>query len=775
MRAQSQIRRTLGAAEAVGRVAAILSEEEFASRRSVGRRICEEFDFRDGLGRLQVAGCLKALAALAQRSERIVLPPAGPGVPGGGRPALLADGAQLAAQVPERLEQVRELVIQPVGDRARRRVWNTLIASHHRQGVTTFAGAQMRYLVDSAHGWLGALGFAAAALRLAARERWMAWSDEQRRAHLNHAVVGLSRFLIRAGCANPASHVLGRVLRRLPRDYAERYGYRPWLVETFVAEGWRGTSLLAANFVRIGRTAGRGRQDRGNRRAAGEKTIYMYELQPRWRRRLGLPRVDPAPRLEPGEGLAGAVWARNEFGGAVVGDRRLTARLVRSAELLAECPGRSLSGSPRSDAAAVDGYYRLIEQPEGGKVTVAGILSAHRERSVQRMRGQSAVLCIQDGSDLRYATRPGCTGLEVIGRNQTASKTKGLHLHLTLAVTAQGLPLGVLRCGFGTPSKAEGGKSRRWIDGCRDIAAAADELPRRTRVIAVMDREADFFDLFDEQRREGRVDILVRAKHDRNLGRKDGKLFAAMAGGAADGRVEVGIAGLVARPKSSRKRARPARLQRLATCEVRYRQLTLPATRKDAAPVSMQGVHIVEINPPPGEEAVQWHLLTSMEVGSAAAAKEVVRHYLQRWKVEEFFRVLKSGCRVEQLAFRTAGRLQRAIAIKSVIAWRLMVMTLLGRQVPDCDPGLMFSEHELAFLAIHAREWGLPAPASLGAAVQLVAHLGGYRARKHDPPPGNQLMWYGYDRLSGMALAYRLIDKHAGIVGNQRQSQHTSS
>ena len=121
------------------------------------------------------------------------------------------------------------------------------------------------------------------------------------------------------------------------------------------------------------------------------------------------------------------------------------------------------------------------------------------------MRGQRTVLCIQDGSDLNFATRPGCEGLEVIGRNQTRSQTLGLHLHLTLAVNEKGLPLGVLRCGFGTP--AQGGKSRRWIDGYRDIAEFAQELPRRTRVIVVVDREGDFFELFDEQRRAGRVEI----------------------------------------------------------------------------------------------------------------------------------------------------------------------------------------------------------------------------------------------------------------------------
>ena len=137
------------------------------------------------------------------------------------------------------------------------------------------------------------------------------------------------------------------------------------------------------------------------------------------------------------------------------------------------------------------------------------------------------VLCIQDGTDLNFATRPGCEGLSIIGRNQTSAETLGLHLHLTLAVSGAGLPLGVLRCGFDEPAQGEGesehgakdNKMQRWLEGLRDVAGAASQLGTRTRVISVMDREADFFELFDEQRQMGGgVDVLVRAKHDRRLG-----------------------------------------------------------------------------------------------------------------------------------------------------------------------------------------------------------------------------------------------------------------
>ncbi len=102
-------------------------------------------------------------------------------------------------------------------------VWNTLLHFEHPRRTTTFVGAQVRYLIGSAHDTLGAVGFSAAALRLAPREHWMAWSDEQRDREL-YRVVGLSRFLIRptVQCKNLASHLLGRVLRRLPDDFRAR-------------------------------------------------------------------------------------------------------------------------------------------------------------------------------------------------------------------------------------------------------------------------------------------------------------------------------------------------------------------------------------------------------------------------------------------------------------------------------------------------------------------------------------------------------------------------
>ena len=721
--------------------------------------MCAEFGFQDRRGRFQVAGCLKALRVLEARSEAIVLPPPQTASVRSG-PSLLETPIALPVGVPKRLSEIAELEIVAVSSREERRVWNTLMAREHPHGITTFAGCQMRYLVGSGHGVLGAAGFSAAALRLAARERWMAWDDGQRREHLDR-VVCLSRFLIRPGvaCAYLASHVLGRILRRLPRDFEIRYGYRPWLVETFLEAQYDGASLRAANFVRVGETAGRGRQDRENRWDRPVKSVFMYALCPHWRRCLGVPDVDPFPVLEPGEGLGADVWAMNEFGGAQLGDRRLTARLVKSATLLAAYPGRAISANVESDEAAVNGFYRLIEQPADSEVTVENILAPHRERTVGRMRGQSTVLAIQDGSELNFARRPHSTGLQIIGKNQTSATTLGLHLHATLAVNGDGLPLGVLRLGFDEEGRRKAAaadskrKTRRWLDGFEDTLRATRALTRKTRVISVCDCEADFFELFDAQRRSPGVDLLVRARPDRCLDTEQ-KLFATVSSGPAAGMIEVEIERLGERKKSSE--ACPARTKRLAHCALRFCRATLPATIKGARPVPVSAVHIVECNPPETEDPLQWFLLTTVAVDDAATAAEIIGFYLKRWRIEDFFRVLKSGCRTEFLMFRTADRLQRAIAINAVIAWRIMVMTLLGREVPDCGADLLFTDHELNFLRHYAAKSRLNTPDTLGNAVRLVAHLGGYRGRTHDPEPGNQIMWQGYSTLTKATIGHQI-------------------
>ncbi len=181
----------------------------------------------------------------------------------------------------------------------------------------------------------------------------------------------------------------------------------------------------------------------------------------------------------------------------------------------------------------------------------------------------------------------------------------------------------------------------------------------------------------------------------------------------------------------------------------------------------------LEVEPPGDAPPVEWMLLTSMEVGSVADARRVLAMYLKRWRVEDFFRVLKSGCKVERLGLRTSLRLQRAITMYCVISWRVMTLVQLGREVPELDADVFFTEMELRFLEGYAARVKLPKPSTLGAAILIVAVLGGYQNRTRDGPVGYPIMWRGLERLHLMTLGYEVRDERLSACSHGCSSGFT--
>ena len=718
MHVQNQIKRALSAPEAIEYVSRLLEGEEFFSRTELADFLCEEFGFHDPRGHKQRGGCLKGLRELEAQGWFQLPPPAIH--KGGPSPRRLSEPVTEPEAVPGEVGEVVGLELILVEQESQMRIWNELMLGEHPQGAGPLVGRQVRYLVGSAHGWLGGFGFAAPALQLADRDHWIGWDAAQRRAHL-HAVVGLSRFLIRPSvkCRNLASRLLSMSLERLVEDFQRRYQYRPWLVESFVdTSRVSGASYRAANWMLVGHTKGRGRQDRFSKREKTVKDIYVYALDKDFRDRLGLPQGAGLGPLGPGEGLDGENWATQEFGGAPLGDARLSARLVEIAASKAEKPGRAFTGVAEGDWPKVKAYYRLIDHPDAEAVSMPHMLKPHRQRTVRRMQGQRTVLCIQDGSDLDDTSLAQCEGLGVIGTNQTTAQSRGLHLHATLAVAPNGLPLGVLRAQCVAPQLKSPEDDRRswaipieekatfcWIEGLRDTMDLAAHMPQ-TRLINVCDREADFFELFDEQRRNPCVDLLVRANHNRTTTDEPFKLFEAVRQAPLQTKVQVHVPRQSARPKLSKKKARPKRPSRHADLELRYQRIQVrpPKYHSGKDPIDVWVIHAVESAPPEGSEAVEWFLLTTVLLTSPEDAVQCLRWYCLRWRIEDWHRVLKSGCGIEQIAHHTAERIGRAIAINLVVAWRIMLMTLLGRQTPELAPEVLFSDIELQVLRAYAKK-----------------------------------------------------------------------
>lgn len=716
---QSQIKRTLERPDSIEAVRSILRRGEPGSRSALADVVCRDFGFLDSRGATQNAGCAKALREL-ERDGHFALPAATSRVDARPRSPRRLDAAVAAPrEVPEQAGEVRGLELIKVCKLDELRLWNEMMAREHPQGAGLLVGAQLRYLIGSEHGWLGGLGFGASAIKLGDRDQWIGWDVSQQREHM-HRVIGMSRFLIRPSvrCHNLASMVLGMTLRSVAQDFEDQYKYRPWLVESFVdSDFFAGTCYQATNWVAVGKTKGRGRQDREHHSAKTVKAIYVYPLEADFRARMGVPEPVGLVALQPGQGLDGDAWASQEFGGAVLGDERLSERLVDSARMQAAQPGQAFCAVAKGDWPATKGYYRFIDQSDDSLTTVAAILAPHRQCTVQRMKAHSTVLCIQDGTGLNFSGLAQCEGLGSIGSNQTGASSAGLHLHSTFVVTTEGLPLGLLDAQFHAPVgrvaddkrasadiPIEEKKTFDWIHALRDCVALAPQIPD-TQMVCVMDREADFFELFDEQRNKPRVELLVRAKHNRKT-QADLTLFDAVRQSPLKSQFLLPVKRQSARPKRSKQMARDQVKPRTAQVELRYHPVTLrpPAGHDDKLPITLWVVHVREASPPADTKPVEWFLLTTCKPGDVQDALACVRWYCLRWRIEDWHRVLKSGCAIEALAHKTRTRLERAIAIRLVIGWRIMHMTLLGRTCPELPAEVLFSDIEIEVLAAYAKK-----------------------------------------------------------------------
>jgi len=761
-----------------------LGSGDTLSRTRLATTLCRQFHFRDHRGGLQIFSCLKALRDL-EKEGNFRLPPRQLEIVSHWRARRLPEPVPEPEEVPKSVEEVRglRLVLVDPDDDTAMRTWNELIAREHPQGSRRLVGRQLRYLVASQHGWLGAIGFSASALRLEARDRWIGWTGEQRRMH-QERVVNLSRFLIRPAvqCRNLASRILGECLRRLGTDFEARYGYRPWLVETFVdRDQHAGTCFQAANWERVGQTKGRGRNDRGRRSPESVKDVYAYPLVPDFRRRMGVPR-ECGSYLRPlalEHGLGTTEWAEQEFGTVDFGDKRLRDRLIQIVEDRAKRPDTSYLEAAGGNRGAAKGYYYFIDNPRD-RITPEAILQTHRQRTIERIMSEKLVLVVQDTSDLNFSTRHHTEGLGLIGTNQTGAESSGLKLHSSLALTPDGLPLGVLRsvC-YAEERKGEIGKQSigrpieekktfRWLEGYRDCVEVAKKTPH-TRLLTVMDREGDILELFlaAEPTRK-RVGILVRAMHNRRLEGTERKLFEEVKASENRSQIEVMI------PRQRWKQAKRGKPEqkglpaRRALLTVQFQEVTVQSTRSDLRSqgnITLWAVYAREENPPPEAKPIEWLLLTTEEVRTPEDAARIIDLYTRRWRIEEWHHVLKSGCKILEHQNETAERLKRVMAIDVVLAWRIQLMTLLGREVPDLPCTVFFDEWEVKVLeALEKKKGkrGMKAPFTLGQAIILVAQQGGYLARRNDPPPGPKCIWKGMMHLYNLAAGFELATTQAG-------------
>lgn len=457
-------------------------------------------------------------------------------------------------------------------------------------------------------------------------------------------------------------------------------------------------------------------------------------------------------------------WAADELRYADLGDKRLTKRLVRLTEKIAEKPQASLPEA-MGRWAETKAAYRFFASEE---YTAAEIRQAHALRTVERVKEAGAVLVIQDTTELDFTTHRATQGLGVLSH----PLRRGMKVHTALAVSLAGVPLGILHQKVWVRNEETIGKrhrrhhlptaekeSQRWLESEQAVQAL---LPEDIQGVMIADREGDIFDYLAQGRRAG-WEVLIRAAQDRRVAAEAGKrLWEVIRSQPIGGEMKVEVG------------RRSDRLPREARVSLRWMQIALEPPlhrkgRKQLANIPVSVIWVEEMEPPPGEAGLSWLLITTLTVNTLAEAEQCVRWYALRWLIERNHYVLKSGCQVEKLQLAEEERLERAVAVYQIVAWRLLWLTYEARRNPaqSCEAVLEREEWQALYCLVHKTHQPPQEPPSLAEAIRWIAQLGGFLARKADGPPGVKTLWRGWRTLQVATEMFRVLrnSSHASTYG----------
>jgi len=680
------------------------------TRQELLEEFCRRTEWRDRKGNLCLSAatvCLKRL----EKSGQVRLPPPAPRAARSAKRKLLDDGRPLPPlpHLPKSVEQISDLHLSLITgpEDPVHLVWNRLISREHPLKGAPLVGAQLRYLILAGAQIVGAIGFGPPSFYLSCRDCWIGW-EAQAMEQNRHLVIGLSRFLIRPGlrCANLASRCYKLVLQQVREDWLERYGLKPVLVETYVDRStYTGKSLVAANWLRIGQSLGRGRTSPSKKaRPQSVKDVWVWQWDAQARARLQartLPAVVPRSIFN---STHQDHWAQEELDGLELGHVKLRRRFARMLQDRWAHPDWSFYTS-FGGAAGSKAAYAFIENPRAD-LQFENLLAPHCHNTRRRLAAEKVVVLAQDTSALSYNTLLRTQGLGPIGDDRNPGR--GLLLHSLQAFRLDGIPLGcawaklwarepISDTAHRNEQSIDQKESVRWVEAFQTAARIAAQMPQ-TALLVAGDRESDIMDLYDRSTvAPPNLHYLVRAQHDRVLHSGE-KLWDALSGQPCGGTMTVQI------PRNTN---RPART---ATLELRWAKIQIQPPRVGCKNswglTELWALLAGEINPPKGAEPIEWMLLTDWKIDSLKTARRIIRWYGLRWGIECWHQVLKDVCKVETRQMKSAQALSRALALDLMVAWRVLLLCRLGKAHPHLPASLLYSPAELAVLEVLKKNAG---------------------------------------------------------------------
>ena len=432
------------------------------------------------------------------------------------------------------------------------------------------------------------------------------------------------------------------------------------------------------------------------------------------------------------------------------GDKRLTKRAIFIGEALSLKYGQPLS-QVFKNASDLKRTYEFLTNP---KTTFGKVIQPHHVQTAHQVLELPIVLAVGDTTYLDYK--------KIMSKREEYGPIgkggNGLILHSTLAINPDnGQPLGLLWEKLWYRERLQKKKktrsiqekeSYRWVEALSEVQKLLSENQATTvtspKVIHVFDREGDIAEVFEQVASTANSGIVVRAAHNRAVSETPSYLWEKVTSLPVQFRMEIKL------PKTKK------RSERQALLAVRYTPLKLrsPQRLKNQEYFEVYGVYAAEIDPPEGEKPVEWMLLTTEAVENPTQARVILRWYTYRWRIEEYHKILKSGCGAE--SYRLKGNsMEVLLGFLTSIAAQLLKMTYLNRTQPETSATSVLSELQIQVLQAKSPK-SLPSVLTVAWAMQSVARLGGYLEHRKNSPIGITVLWRGWLQLQNLCEGWEL-------------------
>ena len=436
------------------------------------------------------------------------------------------------------------------------------------------------------------------------------------------------------------------------------------------------------------------------------------------------------------------------------GDKRLAARALYIQDYLRVKYGQPLS-KVFNNASDLKRTYEFLAN---SKTSFQLVVEPSHHQTASYVRELPIILSVGDTTFLDYKKIK--VKREEYGT--IGNGGNGLILHTSLAVDPDcGQPLGILWEKVWKREKAEKGKKKgsktrpfeekesyKWVEAIKKVLENLQEANPISgqKVIHVFDREGDISEVFEEVQSLDNCGVLVRATHNRSLKDEGDYLWDYLQKQPVQFSQEIEL------PKNHKRKERTANLE-IRFCQVKLRS---PQRLKETDSFNVYAVYATEINVPEGEEPISWMLLTTEIVESISSAKMMLRWYSYRWLIEEYHKILKSGCKAE--SYRLKGNsMEVLLGFLTKISADLLRMTYLHRNQPESRSEQILTPVQLKVLKVKSLSTKkAKSVETIQGAIEAIARLGGYLEHRRKTPIGITVLWRGWLELMSLCEGWEL-------------------